>query len=419
MITWHYITRAAYDAAKVGDKTEDKLFYLSDTHEIYRGTQSFSESVILYTTTKPATPAVGKLYIESTTLEGWIYTGSAWTQVIQAVQSTVDAADTTKPVSGKAVADYVSGQIGTLSTDAVTDVTYEAATNKITVTWVDDNKDPVVTELSNVASDLSYDADTGLLKVKNAQGTAIGTGINLDLERFVSKASYDAKTKKITLSFNRGDPLTIDVADLVDTYTAGADTSTIHVDITDNAITASVKVSAEAGNQIVTKADGLYVAATDISGKVDKVSGATAKNVATLTAEGGIQDSNYTLGVATLATTPNATTLATEAAVNAIKTTLEGTLATKMAKVGSGHENEIITADATGDAKASGVKAGGASFKATTDSTTLATEKGVETYVTGYAVAKTSVVASISGSSTENVASEKAVADAITWKTTV
>ena len=108
-----------------------------------------------------------------------------------------------------------------------------------------------------------------------------------------------------------------------------------------------------------------------------------------------------------------------------IRTALQASIDAKMAKVGTGHTDEIIVADANGDASASGVKAGGATFKGTPDAATLATEQGTTTYVQGYAVPKTDVVAagamatSVAAASDTKVTSEKAVVDALTWKTTV
>ncbi len=55
----------------------------------------------------------------------------------------------------------------------------------------------------------------------------------------------------------------------------------------------------------------------DLTGKLDKVTGAVAGNLPTLTAEGAIQDSGKKIGGATLAETPDANTVATEAAVKA------------------------------------------------------------------------------------------------------
>ncbi len=55
----------------------------------------------------------------------------------------------------------------------------------------------------------------------------------------------------------------------------------------------------------------------DLSGKLDKVTGAVAGNLPTLTDEGGIVDSGKKVGGATLNAAPDANTLATEAAVRA------------------------------------------------------------------------------------------------------
>ena len=127
MLTWHYVTRAAYDAADASVKTSDKLYFLSDTKEIYRGTENFTESVIVYST-EPTVKAVGKLYVDAATLEGKIWNGSAWTTVIQPVQSTVSAENTNKPVSGAAVTAYVADEIAkvTGSGNLVADVEYVA-----------------------------------------------------------------------------------------------------------------------------------------------------------------------------------------------------------------------------------------------------------------------------------------------------
>lgn len=423
MLTWHYITRKAFDDAAEETKTADKLYFISDTHEIYKGTQLFNESVTLVTEF-PASGAAGRLYVDSTTLEGKIWNGTAWTPVIQPVQSTLTASDTAKPVSGKAVADYVTGEIAkvTGSKDLVTGVAYAADGNKLTVTMADTTTKDV--PLTGTAVDLTYDSTTGELKVKNASGTALGTGVKLDLERFVKEATYDNENKKIILSFNdESTPLEIEVGDLVDTYTAKS-SATVSLTVTGNEFTAEAIVSADEGNILKKTANGLFVAATDVSGKIDKVADATANAVATLTADGQVADSKVKIGGAVLAETTNASTLATEAAVAAVRTALQAAIDGKMAKVTAAKADEVLIATADGNAAVSGVKIGGEAMKATKDASTLATEKAVETYVTGYAVAKTAIVANgkvaatVAAASDAKVASEKAFVDAMTWKTT-
>lgn len=424
MLTWHYVTRAAYDAAEASVKTSDKLYFLSDTKEIYRGTENFTESVIVYTA-EPAVKAVGKLYINATTLEGRIWNGSAWTTVIQPVQATVDAADTSKPVSGKAVGDYVATEIAkvTGSGNLVADVEYVADSKSLSVTMADGASDEI--QLTGLAVDLDYDATTGKLMVKDATGATVGTGINLDLERFVSAASYDHETGKISLTFNDGDtPLEIDIGDLVDTYTAKGGKG-VSLTVTGNEFTAEAIVASTAGNMLQLTDTGLFVAATDISGKMDKDTDAVAGDVAVFDANGNAVDGGYKLGTGTLAASASATVLATEAAVAAIRDTLTADIATKMNKVGTGHTGEIIVANAEGDAEASGYKLGGATLAASPDAATAATEAAVVDYVEGYAVAKTDVVAAgnmaatVAAASDTKVTSEKAVVEAMTWKTTV
>lgn len=393
MLSWHIVTRAVYDAASASDKSAEKLFFLSDTHEIYRGTENFTESVVVYTT-EPTVKAVGKLYVDATTLEGKIWNGSAWTTVIQPVQAAIVAGDTSKPVSSKAVEDYVADQISAVtgSDGLVASVGYTASTNSIDVTMADGTSDSI--PMSNVAADLVYDAATGKLQVKNAAGTTIGNGINLDLERFVKSATFEADTSTIVLTFNDDeDPIEIPVGDLVDTYTAKSST-TIQMTVTGNEFTAEAIVSSAAGNQLTKTDAGLYVAAVDISGKVDKVASATTGAVATLTAEGGIADSKVTIGGATVSGT-SASVLATEAAVAAIRDALSTSIDGKMSKVAAGNEGKVIIADANGDATLSSVSVGAATFAATPNASTLATEAGASAYA------------------------DAAVADALTWKTTV
>lgn len=91
----------------------------------------------------------------------------------------------------------------------------------------------------------------------------------------------------------------------------------------------------------------------DLTGKMDKVTGATAGNIATLTAEGGVADSGKKVGGETLAASPDANTLATEKAVAA-------GLAKKVDKVtGKGlSTNDYTTEEKTRLANLRGVRYG-------------------------------------------------------------
>ena len=426
MLQWYFLSKSAYDTAvSAGKVTDEMLVFTEDTHEIFRGTTKFAEPCEMVTEYPASGQAMGKLYINSNTLEGKIWNGTAWQTVIHPVAATVDADNTTQAVTGKAVADYVSEKIAevTGSGDVVTGVTYVADTNTLNVTKGDGTTDEL--PMTNVAVELNYDPSTGELTLLNAQGTALGSAINLDLERFVSEASYDADEKTITLKFNdESEALTINIGDLVDTYTAASGKG-VSLTVTGNQFTAEAIVSTQEGNCLQLTDNGLYVAAQDLSGKMDKDTDAVTGNIAVFDDGGNAIDGGIKAGGATLAESTDATTLATEAAVEAhiegVRAALAGSIAQKMNKVAANKVGQVIRADANGDAEASGYTIGGDTM--TGDATVLATEKGAQTYVQGYAVAKTDIVGSAEfaaqadAASDEKVTSEKAVVDALTWKT--
>jgi hypothetical protein len=89
----------------------------------------------------------------------------------------------------------------------------------------------------------------------------------------------------------------VNVESLVDIYT-GEETSTAAVAVSaDNKISANVKVSAEEGNFIEVKEDGLYVTVepTDISGKADKVADVKEAQILVDNGEGNLAASGVTI----------------------------------------------------------------------------------------------------------------------------
>ena len=95
------------------------------------------------------------------------------------------------------------------------------------------------------------------------------------------KDTNAAGTTTVSYSF-------LNMETLVDTYVVAlGDSAKV---ITINGYTITFHVSSAAGNHLTVNNDGLMV---DVSDKVDKVSNATAGNIALMTAEGGISDSGY------------------------------------------------------------------------------------------------------------------------------
>lgn len=107
MISWHNITKAEYDAADDTERTDDKIYFLKDTNEIYKGSKLFTNSVE-FVTAYPSNPSISRIYVDKSTYEGKVYNGSEWVTVIQPIQSTIDILNTSKPVSGFAVYSFVN-----------------------------------------------------------------------------------------------------------------------------------------------------------------------------------------------------------------------------------------------------------------------------------------------------------------------
>lgn len=417
MLNWYFITSAQYKAAE--SKDSESLYFLSDTKEIYRGADLFTQSVIFYSEL-PTTPAVGQLYVDSATLEGKTYTGTEWKTVIKPVADTVTV-DGTNPVSGKAVAAYVTEALKTSAAEAQAafkDASYDKTTNKFTFTT--NSGDTKEVEIANLPVDMAFtkDASTGvgLLQMKDNAGNLIGTGVNLDLERFVKAGEYDTETKKITLYFDddKTDKVEIDASALVDIY-IGEATSTASVSVSkDNKISVTVKASATEGNLVQVKEDGLYVAPVNQSSKMDKDADAVENNLAKFDANGNAVDAGVKAGGATLAAEPDSTTLATEAAVSAVKSALE-TKVNEEKERAQGVESTLDTAVKAAQKDATqGITDAAAAAKAAKDEETRAT--GAETQLdTAVKAAQKTADDEV----TRAKAKEDEIVAALTWKTTI
>ena len=480
MLSWHFVTAAEYYGA--GSRDAEKLYFLSDTHEIYKGNIPFTEAVIMvddatggFDTALQAitNPARRKIYMSQTTMEGRIYDGTSWKTVIRAVDTAVTNSSNNLITSG-AVATYVTQKISEITggTGFVKNITYTPGSATLTVTGGEG--EPSL-QLSGLGTSITYDAGTGKLKLKDVTGAVLGSDVNLDLERFVSAAAYDNTKKEIILAFTNvakidtgasyaypgtmpadptegtacrataGEetkwyvyqssawaeipaaetPLVIAVGDLVDTYTAG-DTQTVSMSVLGNQFTANVKLdSVTGGNLIQANENGLYVAPVSLDDCMQLVDSATENHLASFDDAGQVKDAGVSVGGSTLAGT--AGLLATEQAVQAAITALQGTLQTaingKIAKVASATENNVPTLTTDGSLKDSGKAIGGATLAGTPNANTLATEAAVKAAIdTAKAdcLVDTDVKTTIESTDTDDtVPSSQAVVEALSWITTM
>lgn len=437
MLSWHFVTAAEYYGA--GSRDAEKLYFLSDTHEIYKGDIPFTEAVIMVDDSTGGfdtalglitNPARRKIYLSQTTMEGRIYNGTSWQTVIRAVDTAVTNSSNNLITSG-AVATYVAAEIAKITGGEgfVKNITYTPGTATLAITGGEG--EPSI-QLSGLGVSLKYTAETGAIQLQDVTGAPIGSAINIDLERFVSAAAYDSTKKEIVLAFtdvtkidtgasyqypdtmpaspaegtacratSEGEPkwyvyqssawteipaeetpLVIAVGDLVDTYTA-ANTDTITMTVSSNQFSANVKIDSTKGTNLLTSSsNGLYVAPIDLSSYMALVEEATENHLASFDDAGQVKDAGVSVGGSTLAGTAGllATEQAVQAAITALQSTLQGAIDGKIAKVASATENNVPTLTADGSLKDSGKAIGGATLAGSPTENTLATEAAVKAY---------------------------------------
>lgn len=346
MISFVTATSSAFHA--LTPKDNDALYFLTDTNQIYKGGTLYTGKISLVAAF-PAKGAEGVLYVLTTTLEAKIWQDGAWEQVAKPYTTTVTESSEDLPTS-KAVAAYVLAQIQEAigSGGVVSGLSYvskDAETNNgiddrdIIVTKGDGTSDTI--HLANLVSSVEYDS-TNLVLTFRLSCVEEPIVVNLPKDNFVTSGTYNTTTKNIELTLKDGSKILIPASDLVDVYTGG-ETSTASVAVSaSNVVTANVKISDDAGNIIETKTDGLF-ASVDISGKMNTLGAGNADQILLSDAAGQAKRSGKAIGGATLASTPNANTVATEAAVNAIIQVLQGSINTLSSQLDDKVNNSAIT----------------------------------------------------------------------------
>lgn len=346
MVTFNIVTQAVFDG--MASKDGDAIYFVTDTRRIYRGSVRYTGEVRMVSSF-PTTGEVGVLYIANANLEGRVWQNGDWVVVAKGYTTTISSDSADVPTS-QAVAAYVTNAITEAigSSSVITGITYEAEDAADSGTG-NDERDLVVTKsdgstqrlhLSNLVTSVEYDQSnlTLTFRLSCVDDPIV---VNLPQDNFITGGYYDTATKEIVLNMKDGSTIRIPAADLVDVYT-GAETATISVSVSSgNVITANSRLSATANNILSANADGLYVPAP--TGKMDKVASSGAGQILVADSGGNASASGRTAGGAALSSTPSENVLATEAAVAAVRSGIQTTIAAIQTSL----ESKVDTASIT------------------------------------------------------------------------
>jgi len=285
-------------------KDPDVLYFCQDQGKLFKGAKDYTDAFVQVTSaTLPAAGIPGKIYYETDTKIFKTYLGNAYVEIQQPIDQVGDStthtlsassSDNSVPSSknvwlyGQAIISEVIG-----GTDVIKDVTAGTDPASVTVKYGDNSTSKVtvpgvvtgITDdtttdgqfivtgsdgstsavaVSGVVTTPTWDETSLKLTLPVVGGEAIEVNIPKDI--FLESGSYDITNKQIVLVLNDSSSTEIrfSVTDMVPIYDV-TDTSTVDSHITWDGtngkyvISADAKISAEQGNGIEEKADGLYL----------------------------------------------------------------------------------------------------------------------------------------------------------------
>ncbi len=274
----------------------NKLYFLEDTGEIYRGNQLFTSSVVFFTGDFPSEKATNKIYINSETFDGYCWDGAAWIKVITKYIVVNDITSLTPNDNIPSVS-----ALRKIFSKSITDIHYDDKIKGIKFIQNEVEYDVPITAL---VTNGEFESGTDRLIFRNLNGEE-AFNIQMKKDNYPVGGYYDNITKSVILQMRttdeEGNPteVVIPAADLVD-----------------------IKISQVEGNILQEYDDG-YGVVVDLSSKVDKVEKGRDGRIMTAKEDGNANAINMFVGGVSLSLTdlgdgrkqasPNL--LATEAAV--------------------------------------------------------------------------------------------------------
>lgn len=366
-VNFYSLARSTYDG--LDSKDTNTLYFITDEHRILKGNLDMTTAVQSISTLPELSVAIpGKFYLNPDSLSlavtfdnknwlvatpGYLTDGGNWA-----------TADSNKLATIGLIKKGIQSTIDALSFDA----SFDNSTGTISV----GNGAGAV--LTGVSHNPTYDSTKLKLTIPVYGGDDIVVDIPKD--KFVTAGSYNTETKNIELTIeNQEEKVLIPASALVDIYVADNTDKNIQVTVTDdNKISASLTIDPTITNALkYTPEKGFMV---DVSDKIGKLTKAAGGKLVLSKADGSIEES--TIEINASSELGNSTTEVPVASViaTAISTAVNAAADNKIDKI-SGVVDNVVVFSTDGAIKDSGKKIGGSTLSSTPDADTLATEAAV------------------------------------------
>lgn len=353
-VTFEAIAQSAYDALTT--KSENKLYFITDTGRICKGSTDVTKSVTLVNGSFPEASAAiaGRIYLDSASFEvritmdnvtwltvtpGYLTDGANWAE-----------ADGSKFATIALIKKGIQEAIDAIDFPEVNvDATWDATAGSIKV------GDGVAAELTGVNYGAAYDSATRKLTIQAYNGDAVEVTIPDFQDKFVTNGEYhesyeyDGQTynKVIVLTIDKQDaPVIIPADALVNVYTADNTGKNVIV-----SISADNVISAELTEEMT----------QTINAKIDKIANPVGGQLIIANSDGSIAESGAVIASTwsddgTDVPTMKLVAVAIANAINTASATLEAAIANKMDKLSgtSDDAGRLVVVDATGRSVAIG-----------------------------------------------------------------
>ena len=305
-----------------------KTIYWLDDGTIYVGNNLYGGKVEIIES-DPTFPEMNTIYVDKNTLQLKTFNGVSYDVISKGYTISLEntSSDDLVPTA-KAVASYVQNKIQEVieSDSGITSISY-LENGELSVTK--DGETSTI-PLNGMTYSPTYDEITRKLTIPIVGSSALE--INFAKDTAVTAGKYNKDTNEIWLTLAEDKTYTdesklikIPAQGLIDIYT-GKETNTTTTTVSEtNEISVDVKISAESGNSLSVKSDGLYVNVPSDANKLDKVTTGHVDEIITANADGTVKVSGKSIGGDTLVPTPDSNTLATEAAVKSYADTVSAT----------------------------------------------------------------------------------------------
>ena len=312
------ISVAAYKEKVTSSTVDTRTIYWLDDGTIYVGNNLYGGKVEIIES-DPTFPEMNTIYVDKNTLQLKTFNGVSYDVISKGYTISLEniSSDDLVPTA-KAVASYIQNKLNEYN-EAGHGVTSLSYVSNGELSMTKDGVDSTIA-LNGMTYAPTYDEITRKLTIPIVGSSALE--INFAKDTAVTAGKYNEDTNEIWLTLAEDKTYTdesklikIPAQGLIDIYT-GKETDTTTTTVSDtNEISVNVKVSAESGNSLSVKDDGLYVNVPTDTNKLDKVTTGHVDEIITANADGTVKVSGKSIGGATLVPTPDSNTLATESAV--------------------------------------------------------------------------------------------------------